>query len=69
MHLAPPKNMRPTAPLVQWSTAPFYVRDVPGSSPEHYTYFYDVGFIFFQSYFFSKLLFKIFPFCNVFLVL
>ena len=43
------------ASIVQWPTALFYVRDVPGSSPQgHYTYFYDVGFISFQSYFFFK---------------
>ena len=42
------------ASIVQWSTALFYARDVPGSSPGQYTYFYDVGFIFFQSYFFFK---------------
>ena len=58
-----------SASIVYWSTALFYARDVPGSSPGYDTYLYNVGFIFFLSYFFSKFLFKIFPFCNVFLVL
>ena len=55
--------------IVYWSTALFYARDVPGSRPGYDTYLYNVGFIFFLSYFFSKFFFKIFPFCNVFLVL
>ena len=58
------------ASIVQWSTALSYVRDVPRSNPGYDTYFYNVGFIVFQSSFFSKFFFiKIFPFYNVFLVI
>ena len=40
--------------VVYWSTALFYARDVPGSSPGHDIYFYNVGFIFFLSFFFQS---------------
>ena len=39
---------------MQCSTALSYVRNVPGLNPGDDTYFYNVGFIFFQSYFFFK---------------
>ena len=40
--------------IVQGSTALLYVRDVTGSSPENYTYSYDLGFIFFSKLFFFQ---------------
>ena len=49
------------ASIVCWSTAFFYARDVLGSSPGCDTYLYNVGFIFFLSYFFFKVFIQDIP--------
>ena len=49
------------ASIVYWSTALFYARDVPGSRPGYDTYLYNVGFIFFLSYFFFKVFLQDIP--------
>ena len=62
-----PVNSGEQASIVQWSVALSYVRDVT-CDPGYNVYFYDVGFIVFKVVF-SMFFFKMFPFCNVFLVL
>ena len=47
--------------MVYWSTALFYARDVPDSSPGYDTYLCNVGFIFFSKLFFFKVFIQDIP--------